>query len=356
MKIITPYSLTCIFYCAIEGSAEEHRYVATLAKEKKAFESLITTKEHLVVSLPDNPFDIQEALQIDASLTMDSRSMAHHHESASSSTAMSGLPLGTSMSTSTMVPLPMNKRKKIVVDVREFRSTLPSLLHVTQQWQVVPRTLFIGDYVLAPEICVERKGISDLFQSFASGRLYNQVEAMSRYYRYPCLLIEFSPDKPFCLTTPGDLATDISSNSIISKLVLLTQSFPHLRILWSRSPQQTVAIFKTISAKHDEADIDKAVTVGSALEQNNNSYGDEIIGVSGSAATTNTASLADAKLTAQELLLSLPGINVHNFRDVMHHVRDIAALSKLSEVELIPLIGPGNAKKLRSFFLQRSSL
>ncbi len=42
-------------------------------------------------------------------------------------------------------------------------------------------------------------GIEDLHQSFQSGRLYNQVEAMSRYYRYPCLLIEFHPDKAFTL-------------------------------------------------------------------------------------------------------------------------------------------------------------
>jgi hypothetical protein len=68
---------------------------------------------------------------------------------------------------------------------------------------VIPRTLTVGDYVLAPEICVERKGISDLFQSFASGRLYNQVESMSRHYKYPCLLIEFSQDKAFCLVVSG---------------------------------------------------------------------------------------------------------------------------------------------------------
>lgn len=324
--------------------------MAALAKEKTAFESLIMTKEHLVVSLPDNPFDIQAALQVDASLTMDSRALAHHHDGASSSSAsaMSGLPIGTSMAASTMLPLPPSKRKKIVVDVREFRSTLPSLLHVTQQWQVVPRTLYIGDYVLAPEICVERKGISDLFQSFASGRLYNQAEAMSRYYRHPCLLIEFQPDKPFCLTTTGDLGADISPNSIVSKLVLLAQSFPHLRILWSRSPQQTVAIFKTIAAKHDEADIDKAVTVGSALE-NIDGPGDEPI-----ANSSSTTALPDARLTAQEMLLSLPGINVHNFRDVMHHVRDLATLTTLTEAQLAPLVGPGNAKKLRAFFTQRS--
>ena len=91
------------------------------------------------------------------------------------------------------------RSRQIVVDVREFRSALPSMLHGSGRFQLVPRTIYVGDFVLAPEICIERKGISDLFQSFASGRLYNQAEAMGKHYKYPCLLIEFAADKPFTL-------------------------------------------------------------------------------------------------------------------------------------------------------------
>ena len=43
---------------------------------------------------------------------------------------------------------------------------------------VMTYTIFllqVGDFILSPEICVERKGVSDLFQSLASGRLYHQV-------------------------------------------------------------------------------------------------------------------------------------------------------------------------------------
>ena len=89
-------------------------------------------------------------------------------------------------------------QRKIVIDVREFRSSLPLLLH-HQQFHLIPRTLTIGDYVIATEIAIERKGISDLYQSFASGRLYQQIEQMSKYYQYPMLLIEFGIDKSFGL-------------------------------------------------------------------------------------------------------------------------------------------------------------
>ena len=85
---------------------------------------------------------------------------------------------------------------QVIVDMREFMSSLPNVLH-QKGIRIVPVTLEVGDYVLSPLICVERKSITDLFQSFASGRLYNQVETMARYYKIPVLLIEFSQDKSF---------------------------------------------------------------------------------------------------------------------------------------------------------------
>jgi DNA excision repair protein ERCC-4 len=167
-----------MLFGVLDGSTEEHRYVGSLAKEKKAFEQLIDQKSHMVISLPDHRDDLMKEKLSDVSI-QDSR--AYTSSSSSSSALLSSY----------------LKPRKLVIDVREFRSTLPAILHTTY-FQLIPRTLNIGDYILSPEICVERKGISDLFQSFASGRLYNQVEAMSKYYKFPCLLIEFTPDKPFC--------------------------------------------------------------------------------------------------------------------------------------------------------------
>lgn len=63
-----------------------------------------------------------------------------------------------------------NEPSKVVVDMREFRSTLPSLLHAANNL-VIPATLTIGDYILTPDICVERKSLPDLMASFNSGRL-----------------------------------------------------------------------------------------------------------------------------------------------------------------------------------------
>lgn len=54
-----------------------------------------------------------------------------------------------------------------------------------QGFELVPLVITVGDYVLTPEICVERKSLSDLFQSMTSGRLFNQVCMHSR--GQPCL-------------------------------------------------------------------------------------------------------------------------------------------------------------------------
>ena len=68
----------------------------------------------------------------------------------------------------------------------------------------------VGDYILSPEMCVERKSLSDLRQSFQSGRLYNQAEAMSKHYKTPILLIEFDRDRAFALHSSAELGSDIN--------------------------------------------------------------------------------------------------------------------------------------------------
>ena len=59
---------------------------------------------------------------------------------------------------------------KVIVDMREFRSELPSLLH-KRGIDIEPKTIEVGDYILTPEICVERKSISDLI-----GRVHLRLE------------------------------------------------------------------------------------------------------------------------------------------------------------------------------------
>lgn len=108
--------------------------------------------------------------------------------------------------------------KDVIVDFREFRSQLPLELY-RAGFNVIPCSLLIGDYVLTPDVVIERKSLPDLYQSFFSGRLYDQVTEMVRYYQTCILLIE----SPF---VPMDL---------IPKICLLTTLFPKLKLIWSQN-------------------------------------------------------------------------------------------------------------------------
>jgi DNA excision repair protein ERCC-4 len=227
--------------------------------------------------------------------------------------------------------------------VREFRSTLPSILHQGGM-RLAPVTLTVGDFVLSNVHCVERKSISDLFGSFTSGRLYTQSEAMCKYYKCPSLLIEFDPSKTFCLQNSNELGMDIKTGSVCSKMAILTIHFPKLRILWSRSTHETLRIFKELKSSHEEVDVEKAMEIGRSesvealLKQDlNDDEEDEV----------NEA--------ARDMLLRLPGVNVHNARRIMRECDSLAELSEMTRDELRKVAGPVAGQKLFTFFRQRMS-
>lgn len=59
--------------------------------------------------------------------------------------------------------------------MREFNSELPTVLY-RRGIDLVAATLEVGDYVLSPQICVERKALDDLAQSLTNGRVFKQTE------------------------------------------------------------------------------------------------------------------------------------------------------------------------------------
>ena len=167
---------------------------------------------------------------------------------------------------------------------------------------------------------------------------------MSRYYSHPCLLIEFTPDRAFSLQSAAEISSDsIQSNSITTRLVQLALAFPQLRILWSRTPHDTVGLFLALMNRHREVDVEKAVQAGGSDGGSGMTGGDG----------DEEGDKADSRLVAQEVLLSLPGITVHNYRSVIAEVENIAELSSMTEAQLAKLLGQANGKKLFEFFREK---
>ncbi|NXC38234.1 XPF endonuclease, partial [Penelope pileata] len=296
-----------VYFLIYGSSTEEQRYLTALRKEKEAFEKLIRERAGMVV-----PEEREGRDETNLDLIRDVKPA-----SVSTDTRKAGGQEQKSV------------QQTIIVDMREFRSELPSLIH-RRGIDIEPVTLEVGDYILTPDVCVERKSISDLIGSLNNGRLYAQCISMSRYYKRPILLIEFDPSKPFSLIPRGSLHQEISSSDVTSKLTLLTLHFPKLRILWCPSPHATAELFEELKQNHPQPDAETAMAV-----------------------TADSETLPESDKYnpgPQDFLLKMPGINAKNCRAVMNHVKSIAELVTLSKDKLSEILGnTANATQLFDF-------
>jgi len=297
-----------VYFMYYGGSVEEQRYLSAVRREKDAFTKLIRERGNMALTFTHDTAhsDPQEAFL----RTLNTRIAGGGRLAATA------------------------EPPRVVVDVREFRSSLPSLLH-GRNMVVVPCMLTVGDYVLTPNICIERKSIKDLISSFNDGRLYHQAEVMFLHYKSPMLLIEFDAQKAFTLEPFADLSSTIGTASVVgsdlqSKLVLLCLAFPKLRIIWSSSPYQTAEIFEELKKQQDEPDPIKAVQIG--LEN-----GDDP-----ESRTFNQI--------PQDMLRAVPGVNAKALTNLILKYESVQAVANTDEEELAQLIGRENARQIRYFF------
>ncbi|XP_078702726.1 DNA repair endonuclease XPF-like [Branchiostoma floridae x Branchiostoma belcheri] len=288
-----------VYFLMYTSSTEEQRFLTSLRREKLAFEHLIKEKASLV--LPEEP-DVTRDM--------------------TPATEVSTRRAGGQESQDALQP-------KVIVDMREFRSELPSLIH-RRGVDIEPITLQVGDYILTPDMCVERKSISDLIGSLNSGRLFNQAVAMTRSYKRPILLIEFDANKPFSLQTKGVGHYEMSFQEVQAKLALLTLHFPGLRILWSRSPYATAELFQELKLNRPEPDAAQAAAIAMEME----------------------SVLPSDKYNhlSHDMVLKLPGVNSKNYRSVLDKTESLADLVTLTQDQIAEHLGnAANAKLLYEF-------
>jgi len=324
-----------VFFLLYESCAEEISFTKTLERETEAFNRLIDYKKRMPSLVSAfNTFSTQE--------------MQQSHGGVGGSYAGGTLPLSMDTRTGRGKQNVSKERRDIAVDVREFRAKLPSVLHQGGM-RLAPATLVVGDYILSDVHCVERKSISDFYQSMDnSSRLKEQAEKMVKYYKIPILLLEFDPEKTFQLQNPNELGGEIKKNSITSKLCILVTAFPMLRILWSRSPHETLKVFKKLKCNHQEVNVDKAIEIGT------NDAMDELLGGGpGGCYNEDDDDEGDgANEAAVQMLLRLPGVTSHNARNIIKECDSIAELAEMSREKLKLLAGQKAGQKLFTFFRQ----
>ena len=290
-----------IYFFMFDASAEEQRYLTNLRKEKDAFESLIREKSTMT--------QIAER---------DGKSGIHPDLERSLDLKLTGGRKG-GLSRRNII------NQRVIVDMREFRSELPPLIH-RRGMDIVPVTIEIGDYVLAPDTCVERKSLSDLIGSLHSGRLYNQCSVMTRHYKRSILLIEFDENRPFNLRgkigfgfIDKRIKSSVEAYDSLPKLILLTITFPQLSLIWSPSPTFSAEMFEYLKIDREQPDVEQVLKVSEEqlpVEQNVDKY----------------------DLEAKEFLLCLPGVNFHNVYRLMSKCLCILDLVKKSQEELSEIL------------------
>jgi len=78
---------------------------------------------------------------------------------------------------------------RIVVDEREKNSGIPEILK--NAGAVIDFALLkVGDYLVSPEIAVERKTILDLVSSIYDGRLFLQCSDLVKHYQKPLIVVQ----------------------------------------------------------------------------------------------------------------------------------------------------------------------
>lgn len=300
-----------VYFLYYGGSVEEQRYLSSVRREKDAFTKLIKERASMSLVMTVDPHGVEDP------------------QEAFLRTVNTRIAGGGKLAATAEPP-------RVVVDVREFRSSLPSLLH-GRSMVVVPCMLTVGDYILSPNICVERKSISDLISSFKDGRLYSQAETMFQHYKNPMLLIEFDQNKSFTLEPFADLSGSLNSvaptnvsSDLQSKLVLLTLAFPKLRIIWSSSPYETAEIFASLKTLEHEPDPIAAVQAG--LDKDSR-VEDQVF-----------------NQEPQEMLSIVPGVTPQNIKSLVLDTENVREVANMTEKELEPIVGKTSARQIYGFF------
>jgi DNA excision repair protein ERCC-4 len=118
---------------------------------------------------------------------------------------------------------------RVVADERERASRVPEEL-TKLNVRVYFSRLTVGDYVLNPEIAVERKTVKDLVSSIYDSRLFYQAARLSASFAKPYLLVE--GDSTEVEKAAGNL------KSYYGAVAEVTLAYG-LRVLFTASPRET---------------------------------------------------------------------------------------------------------------------
>ncbi len=128
-------------------------------------------------------------------------------------------------------PLPTDK-VLVYADCREAPSQINN--YIEELGAIVScMQLKVGDYIASDRVGIERKTITDFLGSVMNGRLFNQLEELSRNFESPVLIIEGNPELLWH-------ESGMHPNAIRGALASITVDY-RVPIIWTRNSRETAA-------------------------------------------------------------------------------------------------------------------
>ncbi|KAM3718592.1 DNA repair endonuclease XPF [Dirofilaria immitis] len=246
-----PLTIYIVMYA---NSNEEERYLCSLRKEQIAFEEMVR-EQGTLMSAREYETDREEPHRlILMRSTRDAGGRVEQNEES----------------------------PKVIIDMREFQSELPTVLY-KRGVDLIPATIEVGDYILSPNIAVERKALDDLTQSLHSGRIFKQIEQMLRHYKNVILLIEGNVKDDYKKINCGPFQGELSrrSRETRSLFTVLVRTYPNMNIIWTLDPTHSSEMFEELKLNEPNPNLDQALAIKSDLEEcidgSNSESGDKAV-------------------------------------------------------------------------------
>lgn len=143
-----------------------------------------------------------------------------------------------------------NEKIFVFADTREQASSVARELSFFPNIHVQSKQLEVGDFVVGPDVVIERKTVEDFLSSVTDGRLLAQLVNMSQAYARPLLILEGKPEELFSLR-------NIHENAIIGMLASISLTY-RIPILYTRDAKETAKFVYQI-AKREQQGSDREI-------------------------------------------------------------------------------------------------
>ncbi|MEK6970375.1 MAG: ERCC4 domain-containing protein [archaeon] len=129
----------------------------------------------------------------------------------------------------------------VFADTREQASAVMRELSFYPDVNVQAKVLEVGDFVVGPDVVIERKTIEDFLQSLIDGRLMGQLLNMSQAYARPLMLLEGNPADLFTLR-------NVHENAIIGMMSTIAVTY-RIPILFTKDAKESAKYVYAIAKK-----------------------------------------------------------------------------------------------------------